>query len=439
MTTIDLLTSADASELLDFLSDYAKHDSKFDNAVQVRFGAPDFDHEVDKITEMIDDALTGNGGDYRRGSWGHIYVDTSEICEEIRARAEQGHIRLAFTESEMLYRKLLELFEYQEECEINDEAGDCIDKMTEVAKMATAADDQEYIFEHCLELCELDIAQNYGENYETRFLKIALRFITPANRAKFEAELSKHDSGWYSDDFKIIRLDMIRRLDGKSAAEAYIAANLESTALREIAYNSAMTRSDYTEAERLCVAAPDELRGYRISPWWYKLLEVYEQTGNLSKQAEVCERILLKGDMQYYDQLKSLLTSLGRWEAEYQTLLTKGEEQLSYINFMAILHKENEFNRLMAQVHLHEEMVFTYGKYLSDIFSDEVRELFISQISAQSAKAGNRKEYATLCRRIAVFANSGYPAQANALIDEYKLTYGHRPAFVDELTELGAF
>jgi hypothetical protein len=234
MTTIDLLASADANELLDFLSDYAEHDSKFDNAVQVRFGALDFDREVDKITEMIDDSLANNGGDYRRSSWGHIYVDTSEIGVEIRARAEQGHIRLAFTESEILYRKLLELFEYQEECEISDETAYCIDQMAKVAKMATATDDQAYIFEHCLELCELDTAQNYGENYEAHFLKIALRFTTPANRVKFEAKLAKHESGWYSDDFKIIRLDMIRRLDGKSAAKAYIAANLESTAMREI-------------------------------------------------------------------------------------------------------------------------------------------------------------------------------------------------------------
>ncbi|MDR1292667.1 MAG: hypothetical protein LBJ91_04650 [Clostridiales Family XIII bacterium] len=218
MTTMDLLTSADVNELLDFLSEYAEYDSKFDNAVQVRFGTPDFENEIDKITGMIDSSLAKDGGDYRRGSWGHICIDTSEISTEICARAEQGNIRLAFTEAEVLYRKLLELFDYQEECEISDEADYCIDQMAKVAEKATSVDDKTYIFEHCLELCKFDTAKNYGENYEARFLKIALRFITPENSVKFEAELSKHECGWRSDDSKIIRLDMIRRLDGASVA-----------------------------------------------------------------------------------------------------------------------------------------------------------------------------------------------------------------------------
>jgi hypothetical protein len=38
---------------------------------------------------------------------------------------------------------------------------------------------------------KFDTAKNYGENYEARFLKIALRFITPENSVKFETELSK--------------------------------------------------------------------------------------------------------------------------------------------------------------------------------------------------------------------------------------------------------
>jgi hypothetical protein len=67
-------------------------------------------------------------------------------------------------------------------------------------------------------ICMFDTAKNYGENYEARFLKIALRFITPENRVKFETELSKHEGDWRSDDSKIIRRDMIRRLDGASAA-----------------------------------------------------------------------------------------------------------------------------------------------------------------------------------------------------------------------------
>jgi hypothetical protein len=439
MSTGDLLISADITELLAFLTDYAKRDSRFDNAVRVRFGAPDFDGEVDKIAGMVDDALTSDDGDYRRRDWGRICVDTVEVDEEIRVRTEQGHIRLAFAELETKYHKLLDAFEDQEECEVSDAAEFTIDHMAEVAELAADPADQEYIFDRCIALCKLDTAKDYGADYEDKFLKIASSFITPANRKKFEDELSKHDNGWRSDEFKIIRLNMIRRLNGDSATDAYIADNLETTAIRQIAYNAAMAREDYADAERLCITVTDDSNWYRPSQWLYKLLAVYEQTDNVAKQTEVCEQILLKGDLQYYDKLKLMLTQLTRWEAEYQDLLAKCEKQLSYSNFMIILNKENEFDRLMAQVRQHKETVFTYGKRLSPHFADEVRKLFIAQLNAEAGKVSNRKEYAALCTQITVFVQAAYAEQANALIAGYKLSHRRQPAFVDELNKLGTF
>jgi hypothetical protein len=448
MTTRDLLKSADAGELLAFLADYAERDSAFENAVRVRFQTldlgngetPDFASEVAKIADMVDEALTNDDGrDYRRRGWGYISVNTSEVDTEIRARIEQGHIRLAFAELEAKYRRLLDAYEYQDECEISDEAEYTIDQMSKAAEQAKDAADQEYIFDRCIALCELDTAKDYGADYEDRFLKIASPFVTPANRAKFEAEISKHNSGWRAGDFKLIQLNMIRRLDSDATAEAYIAENLETAAIRQIAYDAAMACEDYAEAERLCAAAPDESNWRGASQWLLKLLAVHERTGNLDKQADVCERILLKGDTQYYDKLKSLLEQLGRWEANYQPLLAKCESQLSYSNFMSILDEESELDRLMEQVGRHRETVFFYGKRLSPRFGDEVRELFMPQLSAEAAKAGSRKEYAALCSRIATFAKAGYAPQANALIAECKLSHKRQPAFVDELNKLGRF
>ncbi|MDR1309951.1 MAG: hypothetical protein LBL95_08675 [Deltaproteobacteria bacterium] len=436
MSTKDLLESINISELLDFLTDYASHDRKFDNAVHVRFGRLDFDREVNKIGHMIEGKLSIDRFDNYHSYYGYIDVDTREIDAEIQTRLQQGHIRLAFACYEEKYRKFLDVFEYQAECEISDEAEICIERMAEVAQLAKDAADQDYIFDHCLALCRLDTARDYGADYEDRFLRIAAQFIAPTNRAEFEAELSKHETGWGSDTFKVIRLDIVRRLDGERAADDYIEGNLATGAIREIAYDAAMARQDYARAEQLCLTVPDEPHGYP-SRWRYKLLAAYEKTGDQDKQAGVLEQILLNGDLGYYDKLKSLLTKLGRWKAGYPALLEKCEEQLSYSGYMGILDKENELGRLMEQVRRHRETVFSYGQRLSAKYYDEVRELFTALLNAWSAAAKNRKAYAELSSRIASFAKAGYAAQANGLIAEYKLSHRRQPAFVDELNKLG--
>ena len=54
-----LLESVNRDKLLEFLAEYAENDAKFANAVNVRFGEPVFDDELDKIEHEIDRALSG--------------------------------------------------------------------------------------------------------------------------------------------------------------------------------------------------------------------------------------------------------------------------------------------------------------------------------------------------------------------------------------------
>ncbi|MDR3205176.1 MAG: hypothetical protein LBV23_10650 [Deltaproteobacteria bacterium] len=442
MNIIDLLKSIEVNELLDFLVSYTEHDNKFGNALKLRFGnlkssALDFDHEVEKIADMVDDALSSDNK-YYRGS-NYIDFDSTEIDQEIRNRVEQGYIRLAFAQLEVIYRKLLDLYELQEECEISDEAENYIAQMAQVAEKAIDVSDQEYIFDRCLFLCGLDTAKDYGADYEDRFLKIASQFVTQENRAKFDAEISKLNMGYPSNEIKLIQLNYIRRLEGDKAGEAYIAQNLESSAIRTIAYDMAMADGDYSKAEELCLSAPNESKSLNRSMWLCKLLIVYEKTERIDKQAEVCEQLLLQGDIEYYNKLKELLIQLGRWEAEYQTILEKCEKKIFYSTFMEILDQEKDYDRLMVMIRKHPEKIFIYGKKLSSSFFDEVSKIFTSELHTESTKVNSRDQYAAICTKIRIFAEAGYALQANTLIDEYKLSHKRQPAFVDELKKLGKF
>jgi hypothetical protein len=431
----DLIKNIEPSELLDFLVEYAQRNSKFANELRVKFAEPDLHAEIDKISALIDEALDGVSDYSRRDSWGWVHVDTSDIAFEIRERVEQGHIRLAFAALETLYLKLLEVFEYQGECEISDEAEDCLRMMSETADSADAVSDQEYIYEHCIELAYKDEGKNYGADYEDKLLDIASRFVTRNNCAKLENALSQFETSWRGEEFKLIRLTMIRRLDGAAAADAFIAANLKYPKVREIAYATAIERQDYAEAERLCVGAANEPGGRDTRNWLYKLYAVYERVNDCGKQADTAERILLLGDLEYYDKLKTLLTDDARWDNEYPALLKKCAEQLSFTQYMRILNSENEFELLLGQLRLHQEQVYDYSAALTTRYGDDVHGIFLAQINSEAEKANCRDAYRKVCEHIEIFAAAGYASSAAKLIMDCKLRYKRRPAFVDELRQ----
>lgn len=429
-----LLESKNSGELLDFLEEYAKRDDAFRNALRVRFAKPDFHAELKSISAKIDNVLDDVPNYNRhRGGWGYVNIDTDNIIFEIEERVKQGHIKLAFAELEILYVKLINLFEYQEECEISDKAESCLWFMSDVAEKAVETSDCTYIYEHSIDLACLEDGKDYGADYEDTLLSIAARFVTQDNRAMLEDALSQFETGWRAEEFKLIYLTMLQRLEGKSAVNAYIAANLTSPKIREIAFCAAIECQNYAKAEQLCMDAIADYNQREAKPWLYKLYEVYEYTNDNGKKADTAEQLLLMGDLSYYDKLKAILTNDNRWHDAYPMLLEKCAKQLHYSQHMQILRNENEFALLLEQLKIHTEQIYTYGKTLAAHYESDICDVFLARMESEAENASNRDAYHKVCEHIAAFANAGYASAVASLVAEYKLKYKRRPAFVDEL------
>lgn len=432
-----LLEELNKERLIDFLVAYAENDAEFTNAVNVFFRKPEFEKELDKIKKEIASALDGVSDYYNRDSWGNVHFDVSSIIAEIKLRTEQGHIRLAFAQLELLYRKLLENYEYQGECEIGDEAEGCLEIMSEIADQAVLTEDKEYIFRHCIELSELEDGKDYGADYEDKLLRIAAKFVTPQNLMELENALANFDFNWREEEFKLIRLEIIRKTEGESAVNDFIAENLQFPKIIDIAYDKAVLCKDFTEAEQLCInALSGGKQRYGISPWLYKLYSVYEITNNAAKIAGTAEEILLSGDLAYYDKLKSLLEEQDIWDSSYLELLHNCELRLSYLKYMEILAKEKECALLLEQLKKHMEQVYQYGKILAVEYPIDVCQIFTDQINKEAKVAYSRETYRKVCLRILLFSEAGYKDAAIEMTNDFKLKYKRKPAFVDELNKI---
>lgn len=433
----EILEKLSKENLITLVLEHAKNDVKFANSLKVCFSKPEFEKELDKIKNKIDRAFGGTSNYYNRDNWGYISFDVSDIITEIKQRAEQGYIRLAFAELELLYRELLAHFEYQGECEISDEAETCLDIMSEIADKAVLTEDKDYIFRQCIELSELDDGKDYGADYEDKLLKIAAKFVTKENLSELENALASFDSSWRQEDFKLIRLEIISKIEGEDAANKFIAENLQFPPIRVIAFEKAISCKNFTEGEQLCIdALSTDKHHYYVSPWLYKLYSVYEMTENATKMAGTAERILLAGDLEYYDKLKSLLTEQALWDSSYSDVLRKCELKLPYSRYMIILAKEKEYALLLKQVEKHKEEIFRYGKLLAEKHPVEVCALFAEQIKKEAETAYGREAYRGVCSHISCFSEAGYKAEASEIIKNFKIIYKRKPAFVDELNKI---
>jgi hypothetical protein len=263
------------------------------------------------LSSRVDAALDYAVSSKRLDSWGHMHIDTSDIYREIEEREKQGLIRLAFSELEILLTRLYDYYEYQEECELEDEVTYCVEHMVRIAASATDHGDKDFFFDRCIAICTNSKADDYGSDSGYELMKLAMDLITPSNRDRFDSAMVELEKGWGKEKYKQIRLEFTRRQHGDDAANAYIYENLDQNAFRVIAYQNAISKKDYDEAARLCLLEQESKPAYRgyVSPWLYNLLEVYELSMDTAKQIDTVKSILMKGDFNTYEKLKGLLIS----------------------------------------------------------------------------------------------------------------------------------
>jgi hypothetical protein len=310
--------------------------------------------------------------------------------------------------------------------------------MAEIAKSATDPDDGKFIFERCIDMCGTNTASDYGADFEADLLNIAIGFLDQSNFQKFEGALQKLEKGWRADKYKMVRYKAILHLYGESASNEYIYQNLEYGPLREIAYQNAIGQQNYDEAERLCLLglSSGSISYQQVPQWKHKLYEVYELSHNIAKQIDTARNLLLEGDFNYYEKLKGLLHSQNKWDLEYAGLLKECAGKLPYPTYMYLLKMEGELDLLFMQMQKHPEQVFTYGQITAEKYPSETSEIFQRQIENGANGAADRKSYQNVCRRLALYAESGYADAVKGLIAEYKVRHRNRPAFVDELSKI---
>lgn len=144
--------------------------------------------------------------------------------------------------------------------------------------------------------------------------------------------------------------------------------------------------------------------------------------------------LLLKGNIKYYDELKELSNDKNFFKNIKQEL--KDCNNIGDWQFINIAEEENDLEEILAYVKKYPGNIERFADMLNPKYKDElieIYELFIKQLAEQ---ASNRTKYSIVCSKIRVYKKLAGNDRKNKIVNELKILYKRKPAFMDELSKI---
>jgi hypothetical protein len=255
-------------------------------------------------------------------------------------------------------------------------------------------------------------------------------------------ENEKGDSwsvSYFAEKVNLIRYRMIGKYDGPQKAEEFIEQNLQYSGFRKMAIESAMKQKDCHDVVKLALDGEEQDQGSPglVDQWKGYRYQAYKLAGMLDEQRGVALDFILKGDFEYYRELKNTYDTK-EWPVVYPKIIFRLESQKKTHQdvYTRILIEEGEKQKLCEYIKRRPAAVEDFYKDLIPEFAEEVYGLFRQYIEQTAARANSRKDYQRVCAIIGKLKKAGGKEEALAIKQGLLSQYANRPAFKDELSRV---
>lgn len=282
-----------------------------------------------------------------------------------------------------------------------------------------------------------------------------LEFIEAASRLAVNAELRQkweqsaseivsgqnEDSSYVAERVAMIRYRLIQSHEGDERAAQYGKSQLHLPNFREIAIQDAFRGRRYDEVIQLAEEGErlSKAKGYSglVTSWKKHRYEAYRLTGQLELQRELGVELILDGDFSYYARVRDTYPP-PEWPPVYRRMLDQLEKEAwPRTIYTKILVEEQEHSRLLAYVRKQPGSIEQFYPYLLKQFLGEVTELFHTYIVTLAERSTSRKEYKNVCRVIGILQKAAGKEESQNMTKLLLAKYPKRPAFREELLNLG--
>ncbi|MCD3331427.1 SWIM zinc finger family protein, partial [Clostridium botulinum] len=452
----ELLNKLSKEELINIILDLSKKDTALKDNIIFRYSDCNDIKKIEKYELYLDTIIKRHKGREGFISYMQTYKfanDMREVLENIEQTYNSNKNILLFLNSIfILVEKSIKSFKYTDDSSgyISEIVSESIELINTTIHSSNNFDmsTRELILEKILEESNNKIFYDL-EEYKIELLKMCLEFIDIEvfrNKIKKELrrliELNKYDTfrGYYNEELNLILFEIISKYGTEEEIEKFIKKNISFTSYRKILINKLLEEKNYGRVIEFALQGEKQDKNYRglVIEWKEIRYIAYKESLLKDKQELLAKDLLLHGKFKYYKELKNLHKD--NWEAFYKNLkeeLKNSQEWYTIDVYIKIITEEKDLEAIIKLVREKHEYIETYASILMDKYKDEVIDIYEKHVKFNVRVSSNRSQYRNVCRMIIRYGKVVGKKKAEKTINDLKILYNRRTAFLDEMYKCG--
>ena len=368
-----------------------------------------------------------------------------ELLDSARKQINQGNFEKATMICFAVMEEMREAFDCADDS--NGDIGGCIDEafnlLGEMASTCDSLSIRRQIFEFCMDMFKKGVFD--GWDWHTSLLTMAARLV--ASDEDFDQVLAlidkKQQSDYHKERLQLIKYGLLLDRKGETVANQFLEQNIDNSDFRTMAIEKALEQKNFAKAVKLAedgVKTDMKDKPGLAKEWYDWLLKIAQAQKDTPKIIEYARYLLVdnfRNEQDYYQILKEHVKP-EEWDAIINAIIheIKAKRRWYDTGLVATIYiREEKWDKLWEMVKENPDLSFIerYETYLSKRYSDEMVDLYTSQILDYLNHNMGRDHYQTACRYIRRMIKLGGKTKADNLIAQLRILYAKRPALMQEL------
>ena len=444
-------------ELRSFVKQLAGQDNEIRNTLMTRYAVRIDEKQMHRLKQGVDQIVWEYGDrsgfiDYQN-VWDFTHEMTGYLTDKVDTLMERSCWRQAFELTNYVFQTIGNIGMDDSDGGTSQVANTCYDKWKEILENCTEEVRDEmftWFTSHLSCNYMIDYMEEYVEEFlanefrNREMLEKKLKYLDEMiERQTSSTECGKTWSVRYGFENNILkRLEIMNQLGyPEKEIREYRRKHWRFSAVRGLEIQENIERGELDEAIRLLGESKELDRAYPglIARYCEQLISIYEtQSDEKSYKEELAYYVLRcpQHNLAYIQKLKAVCTEQ-EWEQYREQIL---QNHMNYNVIYPLMEAEGMYERMLDCLK-REEFILNVDKYekvLKEKFPEQIRDIYISYLQKEAARAGNRNRYREMMQYLKKIRR--YPdgkEKAAEIAGNWRASYYRRSAMMDELRKAG--
>lgn len=448
-TIHDVLNNLSKQELIHIIVNLALDDSTLENSLLFTYANGDSQLELKACQELIDAIVrkyTGRVGIIEYRDTGAFVHELEDIVEKAR---NMENVLVAVDIALLLLEEAIDAFSYADDSSghIGSLATESLELIEEIVSRGDEIGNQRVkIFEKLLAQTDNEVFEDWLD-YKVDLLSICSEFaddeiLREQLITKIESMIDEDSGDRYShygkESMLQILFQLIEKYGTQEETEQFIYDHLQFTSFRETLLNKHLQDKNYEKVIELTKEGEkqDQNLPGLLSKWKKYRYKALKSLSLKEEQNILAKELFFNGDFDYYQDLKKLAANQSEFYTNLKLELKKEKGWHASSLFLKLIEEENDLEELLEFVKDNPRYIEDYAEKLVKPFEEDTIEIYTNFIKSTASTSSNRRDYQRVCHKLTRYKKIAGKQKQVELINEFKVLYRRRPAFIDELGKI---